>query len=109
MDLRSLRYFVASFEEGSISGAARRCNVAQPSVSHAVQKLEAVLGAQLFQRSVTGLTPTPAGIALAAIGLSTPGQGGAAAVLALAHAAWLAIWVVGITAASTWLPRGRTR
>ena len=65
MDLRSLRYFVASFEEGSISGAARRCNVAQPSVSHAVQKLEAVLGAQLFQRSVTGLTPTPAGIALA--------------------------------------------
>lgn len=65
MELRALRYFLASFEEGSVSSAARKCNVAQPSVSQAVQKLEVELQTKLFTRSVQGLSPTPAGIALA--------------------------------------------
>lgn len=65
MNLQALRYFIAAFEEGTVSGAAMRCHVAQPSVTHAIQQLEAELGAGLFQRSVKGMAPTPAALALA--------------------------------------------
>lgn len=60
-DLRALRYFVAAYEEGSITAAARRCFVAQPSVTHAIQSLEAELVSLLFTRSKSGLSPTPEG------------------------------------------------
>ncbi|MDX5435152.1 MAG: LysR family transcriptional regulator, partial [Halomonas sp.] len=40
MDVRSLRYFIAAYEGGSISAAARRCHVAQPSISTALAQLE---------------------------------------------------------------------
>lgn len=66
MDLRALGYFVACYDAGSISRAARQSHVAQPSVSQALQHLEAELQTKLFERSVKGLTPTPAGMALAA-------------------------------------------
>ncbi|WVM87828.1 LysR family transcriptional regulator [Halopseudomonas pachastrellae] len=36
MDLRSLRYFCAAAEAGSLTAAAERCHVAQPSISNAV-------------------------------------------------------------------------
>lgn len=65
MDIRSLRYFLAAVDEGSISGAARRCRVAQPSVSQAIAKLEGELGGPLFDRSVKGIVPRPAGVDLA--------------------------------------------
>jgi len=60
-DLRALRYFVAAFEEGSVTAAARRCFVAQPSITHAVQSLEMELGRVLFARSKSGLAATPDG------------------------------------------------
>lgn len=61
MDLRSLTYFIAVYEEGNLSLAARRCHVSQPSISVAMQALEAALGGQLLIRHSKGVTPTPAG------------------------------------------------
>ncbi|RTQ98340.1 LysR family transcriptional regulator [Halomonas nitroreducens] len=61
MDIRSLRYFIAAYECGSISGASRRCHVAQPSVSTAIQQLEARLGVRLLERHRQGITATEAG------------------------------------------------
>ena len=61
MDLRALRYFQAVYEELSLSAAAKRCFVAQPSISAAVQQLESELDTALFIRNSKGVTPTPAG------------------------------------------------
>ncbi|KAA0014107.1 LysR family transcriptional regulator [Billgrantia pellis] len=61
MDVRSLRYFIAAYESGSISAAARRCHVAQPSISTALAQLEERLGAPLFERHRRGITPTEEG------------------------------------------------
>ena len=36
MDIRQIRYFIALYEEHSITGAAKRLNVVQPAVSAAV-------------------------------------------------------------------------
>jgi len=64
MDLRSLRYFVAVLESGSLSRAAGSLFVAQPALSAQIKKLESELGAQLFERSHLGVVPTPAGAQL---------------------------------------------
>jgi DNA-binding transcriptional LysR family regulator len=61
MDVRELGYFVAVFEERSVSAAARRCFVSQPSVSEALASLEHELGARLFVRHRKGAAPTAAG------------------------------------------------
>ncbi|WP_417659237.1 LysR family transcriptional regulator [Pseudidiomarina sp.] len=61
MDLRQLNYFVAVYENGSISAAARACHVAQPSLSTALQQLEDELGTTLFVRQSRGVTPTEDG------------------------------------------------
>jgi LysR family transcriptional regulator, benzoate and cis,cis-muconate-responsive activator of ben and cat genes len=61
MDFRALRYFVAVYEELSLSGAAKRCLVAQPSISTAIQHLESELERQLFVRHSKGVSPTRAG------------------------------------------------
>lgn len=64
MDLRSLRYFIAVLEAGSLSRAAGTLYIAQPALTAQIKKLEAELGAQLFERSHAGVTPTPAGLQL---------------------------------------------
>ncbi len=61
MDIRQLRYFIAIVEEGSISAAAERLNVAQPSLSQQVLRLERQLGVSLLVRSSRGVAPTEAG------------------------------------------------
>lgn len=61
MDTRQLGYFVAVFEHGSISAAARHCLVAQPSVSAALLQLEAELNCSLFIRLPKGVKPTEDG------------------------------------------------
>ena len=50
MELQQLRYVCAIAETGSFSRAAERCQVAQPSLSQQVLKLEEELGAKLFDR-----------------------------------------------------------
>ncbi|MFD1383346.1 LysR family transcriptional regulator [Rhodanobacter aciditrophus] len=64
MDVRSLRYFIAVFEERSLSGAAKRCFVAQPSISATLAQLEDDLGTQLFVRHSKGVTATDSGAQL---------------------------------------------
>ena len=50
MKLSSLRYLVAFADEGSVSRAAERCGVSQPTLSVALQNLETDLGATLLER-----------------------------------------------------------
>jgi DNA-binding transcriptional LysR family regulator len=64
VDLRTLRYFIAVLEAGSLSRAAGTLYIAQPALTAQIKKLEAELGAQLFERSYAGVTPTPAGLQL---------------------------------------------
>ena len=65
MDLRLLRYFLTVVEEGSISRAASRLEIAQSAVSRAMQTLEATLGVSLLVRTSRSATPTDAGSVLA--------------------------------------------
>src|SRR5580698_10433988 len=64
MDERRLSYFLAVVDEGSVTRAARRLRVAQPSLSQAVRALESELGAALFDRVGRGLRLSAAGEAL---------------------------------------------
>jgi len=62
ISLRQITYFTAAAETGSIAEAARLLNVAQPSVSWAILKMEEMLGLDLFLRQhAKGVTLTPAG------------------------------------------------
>lgn len=60
----SLEYFVAVAEEGQMTRAARRLEVAQPALSQAIAQLEADLGLRLLDRHARGVTLTPAGMAI---------------------------------------------
>lgn len=64
MDLRQLEYFMAIAHEGSISGAARKIRVAQPTLSQQLRNLEEELGEPLLQRKPRGVEPTAAGMIL---------------------------------------------
>jgi LysR family transcriptional regulator of abg operon len=64
IDPRTLRTFHAVCRAGTISGAARALNISQPSVTAAIQSLEASLGVELFTRSRGGIILSPAGEAL---------------------------------------------
>ena len=50
MKLKEVRYFLAICEEGTFTGAAKRCGVSQPSLSNAIVRLEQKLGERLFYR-----------------------------------------------------------
>ncbi|WP_428376304.1 LysR family transcriptional regulator [Lichenicoccus sp.] len=52
------RSFLAVVEEGSLSGAARRLGLTQPTVARHVDALEQALGGDLFLRSQRGLIPS---------------------------------------------------
>jgi len=58
--LKQLEYFVAAGERGSITFAAEKVNISQPSISAAITHLEAEFGVQLFIRHhAQGLSLTP--------------------------------------------------
>ena len=61
MTLQQLRYVVEVATAGSITEAARRLFVAQPSLSKAVSELEAEMGITIFERSSKGVVPTEDG------------------------------------------------
>ncbi|MDX3907796.1 MAG: LysR family transcriptional regulator [Pigmentiphaga sp.] len=57
MDIRQIRCFVALYEEGSITRAARRMHVVQPAISQQIKRLEAYHDVQLFARDAHGVRP----------------------------------------------------
>jgi len=61
MNLRQLKYFVATAESGQVSRASTLLSISQSSVTGAVRDLEAELGAKLFVRSAHGMDLTDAG------------------------------------------------
>ena len=50
MEMHQVRYFLALSETLNFTRAAERCNVAQPSLTAAIKKLETELGGSLFRR-----------------------------------------------------------
>jgi DNA-binding transcriptional LysR family regulator len=57
VDERQMRYFVALYEEQSITKAARRVHVVQPAVSQQIRKVEADFNVKLFDRTSSGVIP----------------------------------------------------
>ncbi len=64
LSLHQFRCFLATYERGSLTGAAEELGFAQPSVSEQVRQLERSVGAPLFHRVGRGVTPTEAAEAL---------------------------------------------
>ena len=61
MTLTQLRYVVAVAEAGSISAAAARLFISQPSLSKSVGELEAEMGVRIFERGARGVRETEEG------------------------------------------------
>jgi DNA-binding transcriptional LysR family regulator len=61
MDIRDMKNFYAIVEEGNISNAAKRLNIAQPPLSKQMKQLEDDLGVQLFERGSRRIRLTEAG------------------------------------------------
>ena len=60
--LRQIRAVIAVCEEGSFTRAAARENATQSGISQHVAAAERELGVSLFERSASGVRPTPAGL-----------------------------------------------
>lgn len=58
MDLNLVRVFVTIYETRSVTGAAERLFLTQPSISHALGKLREALRDPLFVRGPEGMVPT---------------------------------------------------
>jgi DNA-binding transcriptional LysR family regulator len=76
------RSLLAVLRQGSLSAAARRLRLTQPTIGRHIAALETALGVALFTRSPGGLAPTPA-----ALGLATHAEAMEAAAEALRRAA----------------------
>ena len=61
MKIRQVTYFLALCEEQSFTRAARRCGVAQPSLTRAIQLLEQEIGGRLFERNNSSVCLTELG------------------------------------------------
>ncbi|WP_084399147.1 LysR family transcriptional regulator [Henriciella aquimarina] len=61
IDRYLVRYFLAVVDQGSFSRAASQVNVAQPTLSVGIAKLEGLLGVTLFDRSTRRINLTTAG------------------------------------------------
>src|ERR1700754_446826 len=62
--INQLRAFVAVFDQGSFSGAARTLNRAQSAISHAIKALESAFDVALFERHTRKAALTAAGRSL---------------------------------------------
>lgn len=64
MNLRTLKYFVAIADAGSLTAAAEAISIAQPALSRQMRFLEDEMGVPLLQRTPRGVLLTRAGVAL---------------------------------------------
>ena len=69
-DFISIRLAVQCAQGGSLTAAARACNLVVPAASRRLRDLEETLGLRLFERHSRGLVPTAAGRAFARRGLA---------------------------------------
>ena len=61
MNLRQLKYFLATAELGQVSRAASELSISQSSVTSAIRELEQSMGTTLFNRTAHGMDLTPTG------------------------------------------------
>ncbi len=61
IDISMLNTFLCTVKHNNMSQTAKDLNITQPAVSTAIQKLEAIFGVALFDRSVRPMRLTPAG------------------------------------------------
>ncbi|GGS53924.1 LysR family transcriptional regulator [Actinokineospora fastidiosa] len=64
LEIRHLRAMCAIAEAGSLSQAASRLGISQPSLTGLLQRMERLVNGQLFERSRAGVTPTELGAQL---------------------------------------------
>lgn len=64
LELRTLRYFLAVCEHGTMSRAAEALHVTQPALSRQMASLESELGCELLERHSRSVTPTEKGLYL---------------------------------------------
>src|SRR5690242_10590946 len=62
--LEPLRHFALVAQHGTFTAAARHAHVTQPALTASIQRLEAQMGAKLFDRGPGGASRTAAGEAL---------------------------------------------
>jgi DNA-binding transcriptional LysR family regulator len=65
VDLNLLVVFDAMIEERSVTRAARRVNLSQPAISHALNRLRHLFADELFVRGPDGMRPTPRALEIA--------------------------------------------
>ena len=96
MDLRLLSYFLAIFESGSISAAARGLHITQPSLSRQIRKLERDLGVVLFSHGAKA-TATAAAIAFVPIArdLISRAEQASATIKTMNHAEAIRLTIAG--------------
>src|SRR6476646_679906 len=64
LELRHLRYFAAVADAGTVTRAAERLFIAQPTLSQQIQRLEQVIGTPLLHRGRDGVQLSAAGTML---------------------------------------------
>jgi DNA-binding transcriptional LysR family regulator len=99
--IRHLQVFVSVAELGSVKRAAEAVGLAQPTLTHALADLEALLECALFLRHARGMRATPAGQALLPVArrILASIDDGAEQVVALTEYASGVVRVAAITAA----------
>lgn len=61
MEFHQIRYFLMAAETLNFTRAANQCNVSQPALTRAIQKLEDELGGKLFSRDGRAVSLSPLG------------------------------------------------
>lgn len=61
MNSKQLKYFLKTADKGSITGAAKDLDIAQPAISQQISSLEHELSVQLFERDFRGVRLTSSG------------------------------------------------
>ena len=64
MEMHQVRYFLSVCETRNFTRAAELCHVSQPSLTHAIKKLEEEVGGALFHRERNAVRPTALGVTL---------------------------------------------
>jgi LysR family transcriptional regulator, hydrogen peroxide-inducible genes activator len=61
MEFYQIKYFLAVAKHNNFTHAATACNVSQPALTRAIQRLEHLMGGALFQRNARHTSLTPLG------------------------------------------------